>query len=151
MPAEEGDVPVAPARAPRPRQRRPRQPRIHVPATDLGDPEADGDSPPAVAPAPEELITATESPDGVDAADGNGGAPVTVDVKKRTRRGSRGGRNRRKKPAAAVAGDGAVEAAEPGAGEDDTPAEPVAAPVAPAASGDEGYVPMSEWLEDFKS
>ena len=37
------------------------------------------------------------------------------------------------------------------AGKVEAPAEAVAAPVAPAAPGEAGYVPMSEWLDDFKS
>ena len=156
-PVDDGDTPVAKpsARPSRPRQRRPRQPKIHVPGTELGDaeaPAADGGRA-AIAAVPEEAIAATEPTDGVaEAADGNGAAPVTLDGKKKTRRGSRGGRNRRKKPV--VDADGSPESPEAAAGESEIPPEPVAAPVAPVAPavpGDEGYVPMSEWLDDFKS
>jgi hypothetical protein len=58
--------------------------------------------------------------------------------RKRTRRGSRGGRNRRKPAAASddTAADG------------DAPDAPAAEP-APATGDEGGYVPMSEWLDDF--
>jgi hypothetical protein len=123
-----------------------------VPGTDLGDaeaPAADGDTATAV-PVPTEASPVLESSDGApEAADGNGAAPVTLEVKKKTRRGSRGGRNRRKKPA--VATDGSAEEPEAAADAVETPVESVAAPVVPAAPGEAGYVPMSEWLDDFKS
>ena len=112
----------------------------------------------------------------------DGDAPPPV--KRKTRRGSRGGRNHRKKPAAtgdAVAtGDGtpngvaSLDGDSPASEHDDVPAfvaaveseavadsavldgrsaEPdvqeVAAPAAALEQGDEGYVPMSEWLADF--
>ena len=108
-PAGDGDAPApkAPTRAPRQRQRRPRQPKIHVPGAALGDaeaPAADGD-PAAAVTVPEEPSTATELSDGPpEAADGNGDASASLEVKKKTRRGSRGGRNRRKKPAVAPTG-----------------------------------------------
>jgi hypothetical protein len=104
-------------------------------------------------------VSATDS----DATEGD--APA---AKKRTRRGTRGGRNRKRKPAAAN-GDAATGAeatdaegtdAEAAATEPITPAEapvpePEAAPrrapepVDAAAPSEEGYVPMSEWIEDF--
>ena len=65
-------------------------------------------------------------------------------VKKKTRRGSRGGRNR-KKPAATA---GALVASENGA-------EPAPVAVESEASGNgaepaaDEYVPMSEWLDDL--
>ena len=92
--------------------------RIHVP----GDPDA-----PAVAPevlqeaisvpqieageAPAEAgVDASAEDDSAPEADANGTAPDAVDgdtpvvVKRKTRRGSRGGKNRRKKPAGVAAG-----------------------------------------------
>jgi hypothetical protein len=63
--------------------------------------------------------------------------------KKRTRRGTRGGRSRRK-PAAEANGGGAGEASEPGRSDVPIADVPAADAVAP-----EGYVPMSEWLDDF--
>ena len=63
--------------------------------------------------------------------------------KKRTRRGSRGGR-KRKKPAAAAA-DG-----KPGEVEDDAEATPIAVVADPEPETESPeYVPMSEWIEDF--
>jgi hypothetical protein len=73
-------------------------------------------------------------------------------VKKKTRRGSRGGRNR-KKPAAAV-GAGAVGAAAV-ASENGAEAAPEPVVDEPEASGNgaepapDEYVPMSEWLDDL--
>ena len=72
--------------------------------------------------------------------------------KKRTRRGTRGGRSRKRKPAPAN-GDGAGAAAEP---DESVPAvesdgeAPEPAVLEPAeAPGAGGYVPMSEWIDDF--
>ncbi len=119
-------------------------PRIHVPAPELGrDEEDDGEG---------EDTPAGETP------------------KKKTRRGSRGGRNRKRKPAVA-----AENGAEPIAAGADDPVEAEAAepevaelelseaedePGAveqqqPSANGDQesdewGYVPMSEWGDDFR-
>ena len=163
-----------------PRQRR--TSRIHVP----GDPPA--------APVPPEVIqeaasviagdpavvleetTGTDleaAPEGSATATEDGGAPPVV--KRKTRRGSRGGRSRSKKPAVAgaevVAGGAADAVAEPhgavsasavaipevdtGNGPAVVAVEPVATSSSRDQSGDEdeptdaGYVPMSEWLGDF--
>jgi len=79
----------------------------------------------------------------------NGDAPAPV--KKKTRRGSRGGKNRRKAPAAAagVAASAAPAEAEPPQAfepEEDEQAEDEQAEEQ-APNGDEnwGYTPMSEW------
>ncbi len=65
-------------------------------------------------------------------------------AKKKTRRGSRGGRNR-KKPAVAVAAAGSENGTEP--------AEPAKASAEASGNGAEPpadeYVPMSEWLDDL--
>jgi ribonuclease G len=94
--------------------------RIHVPAPDLGEPDE---------PAP--------SSDGGTAADSQDGEGQQLKPKKKTRRGTRGGRGRKKKTAAAVpAGEGG-----------DTPEaapEPEAAP-SQEADSDWDYVPMSQW------
>jgi ribonuclease G len=191
--------------------------RIHVP----GDPDAAVVAPEviqkAVAVAPVEAAdleavgAADEAEsdvadDSAPEADANGAAPLpdgdAPAVKRKTRRGSRGGKNRRKKPAGAAAGgtesegetelddDGAVavalieddviatdEAVEPDESTVDiavvepeapqTAPEPAADPEpaaeaepvaerrpeldesAAAESDDPGYVPMSEWLDDF--
>jgi len=149
-----------------PRQRR--ATRIHVPA----DPDVAPPSPDvlhqAVVEGEPDFAPGVDSAGPSDDADGDGDGPTVV--KRKTRRGSRGGKNRRKKPAV-----GATEAAvesetEPDADADDgavvltvvevhpagTAPEPVAEavepPVASAAEGDTdaaGYVPMSEWVDDF--
>jgi len=188
---EATDSPVTPTPtvAPKSPNRR-RAPRIHVP----GDPAAKAPSPEIVEAlvSSEEDVSATSNADDPDAsaeseasADGvavESDAPPVV--KRKTRRGSRGGKNHRKKPVAtgdAVAiGEGepngvvnlddespapvlhdaavavaAVErevAVEPAVA-DASPAEPEAeTPAAPGAAseqGEAGYVPMSEWLDDF--
>jgi hypothetical protein len=101
-------------------------PRIHVPPVEpiavdeiqVGDAEADG------------AVT-----DAVDAEPpSTDGAPK----RKRTRRGTRGGRKRRK-----PATNGAAAEADA-----DSAPEPAAVPNADPEP--EEYVPMSEWIEDFE-
>jgi ribonuclease G len=102
---------------------------IHVPGDELG---RDGKAKPV-----EEALAepeATEEP----TAKGTEDAPKP---KKKTRRGSRGGKNRKKKAATATQnGDEAVAGTEP-------------APEAEPASenGDFEYVPMSEWADELES
>jgi ribonuclease G len=178
--------------------------RIHVPA----DPDAPVIAPEvlqeAIAEPQGEPVTApvadaegvTED-DPAPEADANGAAATDAEapvVKRKTRRGSRGGKNRRKKPAGAGTGLAAEGGAEGDSAlavlvEDDTDthaderveaveiavlepseeavapervpdpdpepvgetaraAEPASEPPA-AESDDPGYVPMSEWLDDF--
>jgi hypothetical protein len=172
----------APApRAPRPRARR--TPKIHVPDAAEGDdapaarsrgprvaaadrPGDDGDGAAAVA--------ASTEADGEEAVvgAGPGGAP-----RKRTRRGSRGGRGRGPKAGAvdgetAIVGVGLEASVVESTDVTDTPAAPAAlraparprqraVPVAdtpaepaetqaPRSEGSpDGYVPMSEWIDDF--
>jgi ribonuclease G len=137
----------------------PAAPRIHVPDFELGDEEKPARRRPAQKPKPKPELVAAEDgnepveavADAVETETGEDGAAAPV--KKKTRRGSRGGRNR-KKPAAA-AGAGAVGTAvvesENGA---EAPAEPVVSEE-PEASGNgaepatDDYVPMSEWLDDL--
>ncbi len=90
-------------------------PTIHLPPPDLGAEPDETEVPEALGPAG----------DGDTAEDqaATDGEPK----RKRTRRGSRGGR-RRRKPASAENGQESAE---------------------PPGPGDEGYVPMSEWIEDF--
>jgi ribonuclease G len=125
--AEEGSTPAAP------RARR-RQPKIHVPAETAEIPSGDG-SPVELAPEPDAQQAA--EPAGEEAS-----TPEAVDgaaPKKRTRRGTRGGRNRKKKPAATN-----------GAGEPAVDDVGAAVPAETSADGGEPeYVPMSEWIEDF--
>ncbi|HXH97548.1 MAG TPA: hypothetical protein VNH40_10095, partial [Gaiellaceae bacterium] len=70
--------------------------------------------------------------------------------KRKTRRGSRGGRKRRK-PATA-SGNGAEAGAESSAEGPEQEAAPVEEPVSSNGdSGDWEYVPMSEWLDEIDS
>jgi ribonuclease G len=124
VPATE-DVPAV-AAAPS----RQRTPKIHVPDDD--DAAGVGD----------EVEEAAE-PDTAPPTDGDG-----TPARKRTRRGSRGGRNRKKKAVAAANGDGAADGATP-ADADDAEVPPVPAAAVGEAVDDAGYVPMSEWIEDF--
>src|SRR5581483_5777634 len=95
---------------------------IHLPPEDLG------------APAEEAVAAPSE----------NGDAPAPA--KKKTRRGSRGGRNRRKKTAGAA--QASTNGAEP-ASEPELEPEPLA--TTSATQKDEwGYVPMSEWGDEFE-
>jgi ribonuclease G len=93
-------------------------PKIHVPEPTLGEERA------------EPVETAPVAANG-DAQSEDGEAPKP---RKRTRRGSRGGRNRRKKPAAASANGG----------------EDLEASVAEEPVSDE-YVPMSEWIDEVET
>jgi len=127
--------PEAPVATKPPSQRR--KPRIHVPATDLDAPSADGDRPTADAPSPD--LAEGEAVDQIDDVPAEAdGAPRP---KSRTRRGSRGGRGRKRKPSEA-AGNGQAPS------EDGTPANVASDSAADETAGAE-YVPMSEWLEDF--
>jgi ribonuclease G len=107
----------------------PRTPKIHVPADDLGRDDAEA---PGEVPAAE---------NGAPSTDGDVSA-----AKKRTRRGTRGGRNRRKKtPVEAVTGAAAQPGPVPTA-----EAEPEAEPEAvPDGEAEWEYVPMSEWEQDI--
>jgi ribonuclease G len=108
---ESPDEPTAETGKGAPRKRRP---KIHVPEPTNGD--TPGSPEPVAAEDPAEAVN---------------GDPEAA-PRKKTRRGTRGGR-RRKKPA--------TEGAEAPADDAGRPPEPVAA--------DGGYVPMSEWLDDF--
>ena len=121
---------------------------IHLPGDDLGrkpkaQPQAEPELPveEAAAEPTEEATAETEAADGDEAP-----AP-----KKKTRRGSRGGRNRKKKPAATENG-ASPEADESG----EVSTEPGRAPAAPppelaATAGDWEYRPMSEWVDEIES
>jgi len=151
---------------------RPRAPRIHVPGLDR-DPEAKPKPRSRPRVAAEVADAAEVGDDEVAEAIGepteNGAEPTDGEpaVKKKTRRGSRGGRNR-KKPAGAVAGENGADGdeadgvatvaeAQEAPAEQESPVEPV--PVAAAreprrtavvkAAGDDEYVPMSEWADEI--
>jgi ribonuclease G len=107
------------------------EPRIHVPDPSLGQ-------------EPELLESAPVSANGEPQPE-DGEAPKP---RKKTRRGSRGGRNRRKKPVAAST-NGGQEAAPTGVQEATTTAE--AEPASDAEPVSDAYVPMSEWIDEVDS
>ena len=113
---------------------------IHVPGEDLG---RDGAAEPAVPDASEPEAVAEPAA---------GEAEDVPKPKKKTRRGSRGGR-RRKKPATAQNGAQADEAGEQSDGQSDGQAEeqPDGPPAEQTASenGEFEYVPMSEWADEI--
>jgi ribonuclease G len=103
---------------------------IHVPGEGFGRPDA---------AEPERETAAASEP---AAADEPAAAEVeeTPKPKKKTRRGSRGGRNRKKKPATASTNGG--EPSDQPAAEEPEPA---------SQNGDFEYVPMSEWVDEIDS
>ena len=107
---------------------------IHVPGEELGRDGKAQSVEEASAPAEPEP-EAAEEPTTAEAAED------VPKPKKRTRRGSRGGKNRKKKPAA-VTQNGAEAAS-------DTEPAPEAEPA--SANGDFEYVPMSEWVDELES
>jgi hypothetical protein len=119
-------------------------PKIHVPPPDLAGPVPEDES------SPEPVEAASDDAAAETADSETDGAPK----RKRSRRGSRGGR-KRKKPA--VNGDEATEPTEatanPGeAAEAAQPTEETADPdEAPSDNGAPEYVPMSEWIDDFEA
>jgi ribonuclease G len=147
QPAAGGEAPAeaepeagaaAPAK-PRPRPaangRPARGPRIHVPAADLGAPATEAPVAPAAAEPSE-----------------NGGEPAEGDEapkpKKKTRRGTRGGKGRKKKPAVVGGADGSAGDAEAEPEVEPAPAPKVEPAPAPVTSD---YVPMSEWLDELET
>jgi ribonuclease G len=119
----------------------PAAPRIHVPDFELGDEKPTRKRSPKPKPSAEEGDDEAAEEVTTAVAEETDGDEPAAPAKKKTRRGSRGGRNR-KKPATAEAENGA----EPSAQAEEAPA---------AASGNGGesasdeYVPMSEWLDDL--
>jgi ribonuclease G len=130
---------------------------IHLPPDELGKPKTAEDAPPAPVAEP---VSETEpepepGPETPEAPSENGAEPR----KKKTRRGSRGGKNRRKKPAgattaaaAAASENGSEPDPEPDVVEEQEPQlEPEPEAETSAAQEDEwGYVPMSEWGDEFQ-
>jgi ribonuclease G len=129
--AEEVETEVATDESPEPS----RAVTIHIPGDDLG---REG----AVEAAEEPLSQAESKPEPVSEV-----AEETPKPKKKTRRGSRGGRNRKKKPATAA------QNGDEGATEPEAPTEPESTPEAESLSdnGDFEYVPMSEWADEIES
>ena len=169
--AEDGDSPAAR-----------RAPRIHMPTADLGDAPKETRSRSRAKPAAPAAIALNGDTADADAVEAQAADPdaqvVEIDpetgepkVKRKTRRGSRGGRNRKKKPAEAGASENGaeddpeveaelvpdaepdVEAAEDvvAAPAEEARVEPVAASEAPDNGGTDDYVPMSEWLDEIES
>jgi len=174
--ADEGADEPAPAATPKKRTRRGsrggrgrKRPAgtttIHLPPDDLGAPKAAPE--PAEEPAAAVSDAETEEPEAeeapAEAPSENGAAPKP---KKKTRRGSRGGR-RRKKPVAAASANGDAPAvdtadAEPELepepeevepeedSESEVPADQPAEEPEAAPEEEWGYVPMSEWGDQFE-
>jgi ribonuclease G len=132
---------------------------IHLPPDELGKPRP-AEEPAATAADTEPVSDTTETetetepePETPEAPSENGAEPR----KKKTRRGSRGGKNRRKRPAGAAA---AAEAASENGSEPESASEPeesveleAAEPQTPSAAQEDeewGYVPMSEWGDEFR-
>jgi ribonuclease G len=91
-------------------------------------------------PEPGKTVTIHLPPDDLGEPAENGDAP-DAPARKRTRRGSRGGKNRRKREAVAgsVAETNGEQQAEPAAQATEAPKE-----------GEWGYVPMSQWGDEFE-
>jgi ribonuclease G len=106
---------------------------IHVPGDDLG---RDGKAAEPVEEAPG--VSEPEATEEPTTPEGTEEAPTP---KKKTRRGSRGGKNRKKKPATASQ-NGSEATAD---------AEPVAETESPSENGDFEYVPMAEWVDEIDS
>jgi ribonuclease G len=102
-------------------------PRIHVPPADLALAEAPSEQEPALVAPEESTLDADGQP-----------------RPKRSRRGSRGGRKRRKPSTNGPATDDVAAG-----GETEGEEVAVVAPE-PRSTGSEPYVPMSEWIEDFE-
>jgi ribonuclease G len=124
-----------------------RTPKIHVPAdADASAPDGDATATSASAEADPESPVA-DGPDEPAAGASGDGAPTSA-PKKRTRRGARGGRNRKRKTTSAN-GDGATAPEAQSVDAADTPAEAAEPEVETLETTAAAYVPMSEWIEDF--
>jgi len=115
---------------------------IHLPPDDLGE---------AHEAEPEAPVSDTGQPEAAP-AETNG---ATAPAKKKTRRGSRGGKNRRKRTAAAAAAPSVSENGSEPQPEPEQEAEPQHEPepladVSAAQEEEWGYVPMSEWGDEFQ-
>ncbi|MGH2996165.1 MAG: Rne/Rng family ribonuclease, partial [Gaiellaceae bacterium] len=117
-------------------------PRIHLPSDDLGREESERASASTVEPKQRDAASAAE-PEPAE-----GGAPAAA-PRKRTRRGSRGGRKR--KPAAVAASDGAPAAGAEAGPESESEPEPAPAPAEDGKPTEWEYVPMSEWEDEVRS
>ncbi len=121
-------------------------PRIHVPPTDLAEAGADAEVEVAaeatIEPVEAEAEVAAEAT--IEPAEANGDEAATADAaakRKRSRRGSRGGRKRRKPAAGGATQTGAESLEQESA---------VAVEIDDEADAPE-YTPMSEWIDDFET
>ena len=125
--------------APRPRKR---TPRIHVPDADARPAEETEEPKPVVDAEPAARNGDSEEPMAereLAAGEADNGEGATT-PRKRTRRGSRGGRNRKRKVPAAATDDetGALATVEPDSAD------------GPGPTGEaDAYVPMSEWIDEL--
>jgi ribonuclease G len=110
---------------------------IHVPGEELGRKGGAAHVEEAPSPEPEAPAESATETDGEAAPEG---AEEASKPKKKTRRGSRGGRNRKKKPAPASPNGSEATA------EAEKPTEPEESP---SENGEFEYVPMSEWADDL--
>jgi ribonuclease E len=111
-----------------------------VPAAAKDEPEPPSEAPVPASGEPTNGAVAEAGEPAVE-TDGVTDAEDAAVPKKRTRRGSRGGRGRKR----ATAPTAEAEAADGPAAATDDGAEAVAT----AAPGADGYVPMSEWIDDL--
>ncbi len=102
---------------------------IHLPPDDLG------------APAEAEAVPPSDAEP--EAPSENGDAPAAP-LKKKTRRGSRGGKNRRKRTAATAVAAPSENGSEPAPEAEREPGPE------PAQEEEWGYVPMAEWGDEFE-
>jgi ribonuclease G len=112
----------------------PKSVTIHVPGDDLGRDESADETP-----------AAPEASAGEDAATDEAPKP-----KKKTRRGSRGGKNRKKRPATAAATNGASPDTDEGGEVSTEPGRAATASPTEDAATDWEYVPMSEWADEIE-
>jgi ribonuclease G len=135
--------------------------KVDVPEVEAGEPEATVE--PSEAPVEQRVTIHLPSDElgredeavaevAAETPSENGAAAV---AKKKTRRGSRGGKNRRK-PGTGVAGSNGAQQVEPASAEPESVEADrgeVAAVEEPATNGapddDWGYVPMSEWVDEL--
>jgi ribonuclease G len=120
---------------------------IHLPGDDLGEKKADEPATEKAA-VPEEPPAEEAAADAAEPIDGDE-APAP---KRPTRRGSRGGRNRKKKPAVATNGDQLATENEPDEPESvsEVEPEPATEPEPASTNGEWDYVPMSEWGDEIR-
>ncbi|MBA3787667.1 MAG: ribonuclease E/G, partial [Actinobacteria bacterium] len=137
-----------------------RTPRIHVPSFDLdGEAQPKQRSRPTPPTIPVDERSADEETEAAEVG-GDGEQPA----KKKTRRGSRGGRNRKKKPGVVAGENGDAPLHDELSGEVQQPiavavgkpepvrerrAEPAPPEPAPDDHASDEYVPMSEWADEI--